>query len=193
MIRYIFCFCLAAVCSSAHSQIIAEESVNGDAPVMGSLVDGDNSAVKYGYCSSEVLLKEQPEYALAMQQLKKLREQYEAEAQYNESDFRRQFSEYLSGQKDFPQSILLKRQRDLQELMEKSVAFRAEADSLLQKAEEDLLAPIKWRIESAIHEVAVERGYDYVVDKASGAYLYLNPALSEDITAFVEEKLQAKK
>lgn len=147
-------------------------------------------AVRYGYCSRQSLLGLMPEYAKAMQQLKELREQYEKEALHNETEFRRQYTEYLSGQKDFPQAILLKRQRDLQQSMELGIAFRVEADSLLKQAETELMAPLRARVDAAISAVAAERGYDYVVDTDLGAYIYLNPALSEDITAYVEERLK---
>lgn len=146
--------------------------------------------VRYGYCSCKSLLQTMPEYAKAMLQLKSLHEQYEKEALRNETEFRRQYTEYLSGQKDFPQAILLKRQRDLQQSMEQGIAFRAEADSLLEQAEAELMAPLRSRVDAAIRAVATERGYDYVVDTDLGAYIYLNPALSEDITAYVEERLK---
>lgn len=148
------------------------------------------ATMRYGYCSRQSLLQTMPEYAKAMLQLKSLREQYEKEALRNETEFRRQYTEYLSGQKDFPQAILLKRQRDLQQSMEQGIAFRAEADSLLEQAEAELMAPLRSRVDAAIRAVATERGYDYVVDTDLGAYVYLNPALSEDITAYVEERLK---
>lgn len=156
--------------------------------------DGGEAAVadapRYGYCSMSQLLQSQPEYVKAVQQLKLLREQYEKEALYNETDFRRQYSEYLNGQKDFPQAILLKRQRDLQESMEKGLAFRTQADSLLREAETEIFAPIRRKVSEAIQQVSAERGYDYVLDTDVPGLLYLNPARSEDITVFVEEKLR---
>lgn len=145
---------------------------------------------RYGYCSRQQIMQAMPEYVKAQQQIKNLRDQYEKEAQYNEADFRRQFTEYLSGQKEFPQTILLKRQHDLQQAMEKGIAFREEAEALLKQAEADIMAPIRQRLDNAVSAVAAEKGYDYVVDTDLGAFIYLNPALSEDITPYVEAKLK---
>lgn len=145
---------------------------------------------KYGFCSRQQLIEGLADYKLVLIQLNKLREQYEKEAEYNETDFRRQFQEYLEGQKDFPQAILLKRQRDLQESMEKGVAFRTQADSLLRQAEQDLMGSLRLRVDAAIQEVGQERGYEYVIDTDLMLFPYLNAALSEDITKFVEEKLK---
>lgn len=147
-------------------------------------------APRYGYCSLDALVQSCPEYVKAQAELRKLREKYEQEAMFNETEFRRQYSEYLNGQKDFPQAILLKRQRDLQDLMEKGITFRLEADSLLKQAEVDMLQPIRSRVESAIRFVAIERGYEYVINTDLGAYLYLDATLSEDMTIYVEQQLQ---
>lgn len=77
------------------------------------------SQVKYGYLSYNTLLRAMPEYAEAQLAVGELRKKYEAEASYNEMNFKRLFAEFLEGQKEFPENILLKRQRDLQEAMEK--------------------------------------------------------------------------
>lgn len=191
--------CGLALLSSltASAQIVETTPTVADSTLAVVIDDAEDSlaaalvpTIRYGYCSRQALLGLMPEYAKAMQHLKELREQYEKEALHNETEFRRQYTEYLSGQKDFPQAILLKRQRDLQQSMEEGIAFRVEADSLLKQAEAELMAPLHSRVDAAIRAVAVERGYDYVVDTDLGAYVYLNPALSEDITAYVEERLK---
>lgn len=145
---------------------------------------------KYGYLSYTQVLEGMTEYKMAKQQLKELRAKYEAEAQYNEASFKRQFAEYLQGQKDFPQSIMLKRQRDLQESLEKSLAFREEAERLLKKAEEEALAPIKARLENAIKMVGGAYNLDYIYNLDTNAMPYVNPALVMDVTKLVELQLQ---
>lgn len=179
----LFCLCCLAV-----ENVFAQEVTDTELP--GIAQDFVSVTPKYGYCSFSQILKQQPAYQLAQEELQKLRKQYEREAEYNETDFRRQYSEYLNGQNEFPQAILLKRQRDLQESMEKGLAFRQEADSLLKQAEHDLLAPIYDRIYAAIQSVAEVHHYEYVVDTDKGAFLYLDPLLSEDITIYVEEQLK---
>lgn len=152
------------------------------------------SQVRYGTLRYDSVLHALPEYAEALTQLAELRSKYEAETAHNETVFRRMFAEFLQGQKDFPQNIMLKRQRDLQDEMEKSVSFRREADSLLRQAEADMLAPARRRLDAALHEVGTERGYECIVDAGSlaagtGPYLFLHPSLTEDATPFVLEKL----
>ena len=102
---------------------------------------------------------------------------------------KRQFAEFLQGQKEFPQNILLKRQRDLQAAMERSLAFRHEADSLLSQAAIDLEAPIRQRLNAAIQAVGLERGYAGIVNLDTPSMPFVNPRLTEDATPYVVEKL----
>lgn len=147
------------------------------------------SQVKIGVIHYDSLLVAVPEYAVAQQHLQALRQQYEAEASYNEEQFKRLFTEFLQGQKDFPQNIMLKRQRDLQDQMEKSLAFRHECDSLLRRAEAEMLAPIRQRLDEAIRSVGIECGYEYIYNADTHALPFVHPLVSEDATARILEKL----
>ncbi len=147
------------------------------------------STAKYGTLHYDSLFRAMPEYVEMQKQIKLLREKYDSEANYNEMTFKRQFAEFLQGQKEFPQNILLKRQRDLQESMEKSIAFREDADSLLRQAAEEMKRPITQLLNQAIQAVGAERGYECMVNLDTPSYLYLNPAFTEDATPFVVKKV----
>ncbi len=159
--------------------------------VMAALAQ--TTQISYGFISYNDLLRSMPEYAEARQSMQQLRQQYEKEALYNENTFQEMFASFLQGQKDFPKNILLKRQRDLQEAMEKGIAFRAEADSLLTLAEEEMLQPLRQLLDSAITLVGMEHGYEFIVNTDTKAYPFLHPSVAEDANAFVREKLQALK
>ena len=149
------------------------------------------SQVKYGVIHYDSLLVEMPAYAKAKAELADLRAKYENEAEYNDATFKRMFADFLQGQKEFPENILLKRQRDLQEAMEKSLAFNKACDSLLVVAERDLLAPVKAQLDGAIRAVGLERGYECIVNRAVGSHPFMHPSLTENAMPFVREKLLA--
>ena len=149
------------------------------------------STIKYGRLNYDSLITSMPEYTQVQEQLSSLRQQYEKEAAYNEANFKRLFADFLQGQKDFPQNIMLKRQRELQDAMEKSLAFRRSCDSLLVKAETDLLAPIYMKLDATIQAVGMERGYECIVNTAAGTHPFLHPSLTEDAAPFVLQKLNA--
>ncbi len=152
---------------------------------------GVNMVVKprYGSLSYDSLFHSMPEYVKAMESLERLRQQYYKETEYNSANFKRLFMEFLQGQKEFPQNILLKRQRDLQSEMERDLAFRHQADSLLTAAQKELLLPVAAKLDSAIRLVGAERGYDFVINTDVKSHPYVNAALTEDATPYVREKL----
>lgn len=147
-------------------------------------------APKYGYLQVDSLLFSLPEYQAQTKQLEELRKKYAAETEYNEADFKRQFAEYLSGQSTFPPTILMKRQKDLQEAMEKSIAFRNESDALLRRAEADLRRPLRLKLQEAIRRVGKALHLDFVFDLGSHAYPYFDATLSVDITEKVKSEMQ---
>ena len=147
------------------------------------------STVRAGSLRYDSLLHALPQYALVEKQMAELRAKYESETRYNELSFQRQFSEFLQGQKNFPENILLKRQRDLQEQMERSIAFRHEADSLLAAAEDELLLPLRRQLDHAIYQVGLERGYECIVDRGQPALRFVHPSVVEDATPYVLHKL----
>lgn len=151
------------------------------------------SQTKYGYLSYNSLLHAMPEYKEMKLYMDTLRFQYEKEARYNQQEFEKMFGDYLQGQKDFPKNILEKRQRDLQEAMEKNLAFRHDADSLLKAAEEEMTEPIRKKLNAAIHDVGIERGYECIINTDINVYPFVHQAVSEDATPFVEEKIMPKK
>ncbi len=178
---------------SAFAQSATDTLTTVETPVVTVAPTAPVQTVKYGYLSYSQVLENMSEYKVAQQQLKELRTKYEMEAQYNESTFKRQFAEFLQGQKDFPQSIMLKRQRDLQEALEKSLAFRDEAARLLKQAEAETLAPIKARLENAIKMVGGAYNLDYIYNLDTNAMPYVNPSLVMDVTKLVEQQLNSVK
>lgn len=146
--------------------------------------------VKYGYLHVDSLFQGLLEYKEQTQKMADLRKKYEEETERNETEFKRQFAEYLNGQSTFPPTILLKRQRDLQEAMEKNLAFRRESELLLEKAEADMRRPLRQRLQNAINTVAKRLHLDYVVNLDSEAIPYLNPQLSLDITELVRGEIE---
>ncbi len=144
---------------------------------------------KIASLSYSSILQSLPEYHDVMRQFNALAASYEAEAIYNETNFKRKFSEYLQGQKDFPKNILLRRQKDLQSEMEKAMAFRTAADSLLLQAKQEMLAPVKAKLNAAIQAVGEARGYLEIINTDLHTHLFINSKLAEDATSYVLEYL----
>lgn len=144
---------------------------------------------KFGYLNYAEMLKATPQYAEAQAHLARLQRQYDAEIQRSEEEFTRKYAEFLQEQKDFPQNILVKRHKELQELMEKSIAFKDEIRSTLETARDKMLEPLTSELDDAISRVALKYNLDYVVNTEEKTYLFINPSTGMDITNDVKVEL----
>lgn len=145
----------------------------------------------FGYFSYTQVMKEMPEYAHAMASIDELKASYDKELERSEKDFSKKFAEYLEGQKTFPENIMLKRQKELQLLMDQSIQFKNEAKELLIKAENDLMQPIKERLAAAVQSVGYENKFAYILNTDSNAYPYVSDE-AVDCTNAILEKLGVK-
>lgn len=134
-----------------------------------------------GYFSYDRALRSLAEYEQAEEQLEQLAAQYAAETQRVEDEFNAKYENFLKEQKDLAPAILQKRQAELQDLMEKNIAFKKEAQRLLRSAREDALAPLRELIFTTLRVIALERGYILVVNTDADACPYLDPERAEDI------------
>lgn len=148
------------------------------------------SEVKFGYLSYNTVMQAMPEYAAMQNSMAELREKYEAEQKRVENDFNKKYEEFLDGQKNFPKTILQKRQSELQEMLDKNIAFKKESQRLLKQAEEDAMAPILVRLAEALDAIGKEHDYAFIVNIDEKVALWLNPSMGEDITTTVIEQLQ---
>lgn len=142
-------------------------------------------SLKFGFLSYEAALKSMPEYAAVQQQMDDLRALYQAETKRVEDEFNRKYEEFLDGQREFPKTILQKRQTELQELMEKNIAFKEKSRQELAEAEKNAMAPLKIRLIELLGKIGRERGYAFIYDTDVKALPFINPAMSEDINQLV--------
>lgn len=148
---------------------------------------------KYGYLNYRAVFESMPEYEAAQQSLAEIKAKYDTETRHNEEEFRRMYLDFLQGQKDFPQTIMLKRQKELQNAMERGIQFRSDMAELLKSAQKELEAPILAKLDSTIKIVGEEKGCEFVMNTDAHAFPFIDPTLGEDITEAVRQKLLAIK
>ena len=144
----------------------------------------------FGYFSYDEAIKEMPEYVLVQENLNDLKSKYDQEMKRVEDEFNRKYEDFLDGRNDFAPTILQKRQTELKELLKKNVAFKAEAQRLLQQAEVDALAPLKKKLQDVLDKIGSERGYAFILNTDGDACPYINPEKGEDVSQLVKEALR---
>ena len=148
------------------------------------------SGFRFGYLSYETVLKSMPDYSVVQKKMDDLRQKYQAETLRVEDEFNRKYEEFLEGQREFPKSILQKRQMELQELMERNIQFKENSREELAQTEKSMMAPLKIRLIELIARIGRERGYAFVVDTDQQALPFINPAMGDDITHIVQDALK---
>ena len=145
---------------------------------------------RFGYLSYDAVLQSMPEYTMVQQKLTKLNEQFQAETLRIEDEFNRKYEEFLDGQRDFPKTILQKRQTELQELMAKNITFKEDSRQELAQVETDMMAPLKARLIELLDKIGRERGYAFIIDTDTNALPFINPEQGDDINEYVQNALK---
>lgn len=160
---------------------------------LNAQAQNDSSKVfRFGYLSYKAAIERMAEYAVVQQQMEDLRAQYQAETLRVEDEFNRKYEEFLDGQREFPRTILQKRQTELQELMEKNIKFKEQSRQELEDAERQAMAPLRIRLIELLSTIGRERGFAFVYDTDTKALPFINPAQGEDISQMVNARLNEK-
>ena len=157
---------------------------------LGLSAQENNAFHFFGYLSYEQALKSMPQYAVMQKKMADLEAQYQAETKRVEDEFNRKYEEFLEGQREFPKTILQKRQVELQELMEKNIAFKEESRLQLAAAREEAMNPLKEKLSEAIAKIAKERGLALVINTDSDACPFIDPTMGEDLNTLVQNALK---
>jgi outer membrane protein len=157
-------------------------------PLLFPLMVG--AQVKFGYFSYEQILKWMPEYKIVVDNMNDLKSKYDAETKRVEEEFNRKYEEFLDGQRDFAPTILQKRQTELQELLNRNVAFKAESERLLAEAEKEAFAPLHQKLSNALKAIGAQNGYAFILNTDGNACPYIDPTMGEDVTNMLKEALK---
>ena len=145
---------------------------------------------RFGYLSYEEALQSMADYQQVQQKMDALRQQFQKETLRVEDEFNLKYEEFLDGQRDFPKTILQKRQSELQELMERNIAFRQKSLEELSEAEQQAMAPLRIRLIETLGNIGRESGSAFIVDTDQKALPFINPANGEDINELVQNALK---
>ena len=137
--------------------------------------------VKFGYVSYSTLLESMPDYAVAMNKYAQLEEKYAAETRRVEDDFNAKYEAFLEGQRDFPPTILNKRQSELQELLEKNIAFKNESKRLLAEAKAELMKPLRDKLSNVLSTIGTEQGLAFIINTDNDSCPFINSQMGVNV------------
>ena len=147
-------------------------------------------AQSFGYLSYSEVMKSMPEYTEAQNRLAELKAEYDKELTRSEENFSKLYAEYLEGQKTFAENILMKRQKELQMLMDESILFKEQMRLSLQKTEEELMDSVKTKLNGILEQIGTEMEFDYILNTDGNNYPYINKMKGIDINEAVMDRLK---
>ncbi len=150
------------------------------------------SQAKIGYVSTEAIMKQLPDAQDAQKQLDALTAGWQDDLNKMQDDWKKKYDEYDKKKLIMTDQRRAEAERELRDLDQKMADFRNQKfgqNGELFAKQNELMKPVQDRVFKAIQDVAVEDGYDFVLDKSGEVLLmYSNPKL--DLTNRVLEKLK---
>lgn len=137
---------------------------------------------KFGYLDFNGTLKLMPEYREAETKLQQLQSDLREELDRSKREFERQYIEFMLEQDHLSASIIAKRQKELQLLMDNNAMFKQRIQNELELQRGNLLDPIRKKLLIAVSEACRKSGLDYVIDTGTRTYLYINETKGVDIS-----------
>jgi len=147
---------------------------------------------KFGYVSYKEIVKALPEYAIVTTHIDELQAKYEAEIARSEREFNQKYSDFIEEQAGFPENIRIKRHKELQELMEKSIEFKDEVNRAMREARHEMMKPLYEKVDEAVMTICIDEGYDYILNTDERVYIAINPNHGKDITAQLKKALNVE-
>ena len=145
-----------------------------------------------GYLSYDAVLQSMALYDSVQAAMATLRAQYEQEMKRVEDEFNKKYETFLEERPQYPRTILLKRQQELQDMLQHNVDFKNASRRELAQAEQQALAPLRIHLNEAIATVARQRGLVVVLNTDSEACPFIEPSVSINVEAEVREAINSQ-
>lgn len=149
--------------------------------------------MKFGKVDKVAIFNAMPEKVEAEAQIKLLSEQYQKEYGILKAEYNRKYADFQAMAIDnkTPGTIKERRMQELQENNDKIELFMKNAAADLQKKEQELIAPLKSKIDAAVTAVGEVGGYMLIYDVTDTKIAYAS-SVFEDVTPLVKAQLGVK-
>ena len=144
-------------------------------------------AQKYAVIDTKYILDKMPEYKAAQKQLDDIAATWQKEIDRMQMDLDKMYKDFEAEQVMLSDDLKKKREdqlyikeKGLRELQKSRFGFEGE----LFKKRQELIKPVQDRVYNAVQKLAVQRGYDFILDKSEGiTVIFADPKLekSDDV------------
>lgn len=142
---------------------------------------------KLGHINSQELVNLMPEAKAAQDSLQKFAGAVQGEYERMAGELKKLAEDFEANKAGMSEIIRQSKINELNDKQGRLNEFEKLGNQEVAKKEQELFKPISDRALKAIEDVAKEKGYQYVFDKARGGLLYAGP--TDDVLPFVKAKL----
>lgn len=143
-----------------------------------------NAQSKVAHVNVAEIMTKMPAMLDAQKQLEKLSTTYDAEYKKMVTEYQDLLKKYDAEAKTVTDAVNETRGKEVQDMQQRIVAYRDNAQKELQQKESDITKPLYEKVRAAIQKVGKAKGVQYVLDAAS-----LLMADGPDLTADVKKDL----
>ncbi|GMV77328.1 MAG: membrane protein [Chitinophagaceae bacterium] len=146
-----------------------------------------SNAQRYAVIDTKYILDKIPEYKTADQKLQAIAEQWQKEIDNKQAALDKMYKDYEAEQFMLSDELKKKREdeiynkeKEVRELQKKRFGYEGD----LFKERQKLVKPIQDRVYTAVQKIAVNRGYDFILDKSEGiTVIFADPKIdkSDDV------------
>ena len=150
--------------------------------------------LKFGHINAQEIITVMPEFTKAQNDIQTLEKQLTAELQRTQEEFNKNYPEFQQAiaKDSLPPNIAERRQKELQDMMQRQEQFQQDAQQQMAKAQNDAMAPIYQKLDNAIKAVGAAEGVIYIFDLARTSIPYVNESQSINLTSKVKANLGIK-
>ena len=144
-------------------------------------------AQKYAIIDTKYILDKMPEYKQANQQLDAFATAWQKEIDGKQKELDKMYRDFESEQVMLSDDLKRKREdqlfvkeKEIRDLSRQRFGFEGD----LFKKKQELVKPIQDKVYNAVQKIAVQRGYDFILDKSEGiTVIFADPKLekSDDV------------
>ncbi|MCI6671296.1 MAG: OmpH family outer membrane protein [Prevotella sp.] len=150
-------------------------------------------AQKFGHLDSQALLQSLPEATEAQKKLEEKGKQLEKQLTDMQSELQRKAEEYDKTKSTMNATKQAETEKALQDMYAKIQQTAQDNQRTFNEEQQKVLGPVLDKVRNAIEAVAKAGNYVYIMEKGAGQPLYINEALSKDITAEVKAQFAKMK
>ena len=147
-------------------------------------------AQKFGHLDSQALIASLPEAIKVQSELEAQGKIYENELKGMQDELQRKAEEYDKTKSTMNATKQAETEKSLQDMYNKIQQAAQDNQQAFSKMQQEKLGPILDKVRKAIETVAKTGNYVYIMEQAAGQPLYVNTAISEDVTAKVKAQLK---